>query len=455
MRDVEFMAKLLALDEPWQVHQVVVTPEHKRLDVWLKHRLAASFACPECGRTGPVYDHLPSRRWRHLDHGQFLTWLHARVPRVSCPKHGVRQVAIPWALPRARFTLPFEGHVIDTLLETNVLGASRLLNLSWDEAWHVMERAVARGLRAKKRRTIPLLGVDEKSFAKRHRYVTLVCDLKRGTVEYIAADRKKTSLDAYYQSLTQRQLAGIQAVAMDMWEPFINSTVDHLPGGRSKIVFDRYHIMAYMNKAVDQVRRGEHRLLQEAGDDTLKGTKYLWLFAQENVPAKRAGEFARLRAMHLRTGRAWAIKEALRHLWDYQRKGWALRYWKDWYFWATHSRLKPVVKVAKMIQAHLDNVLTYCDHRITNATSEGLNSKIQTVKKTPTVSATGTTSRRPSFSTAGALPFIRLPRGQKADFFADFGQTAQNYLRFLPTRKSEEPLQVARSSSRPMTPASR
>ena len=128
-------------------------------------------------------------------------------------------------------------------MEADVLGASRLLNISWHEAWHVMERAVERGLHAEKRRVISLLGV-KKSFAKRHRYVTLVCDLKRGTVEYIAADRKKTSLDAYYLSLTKKQLAGIQGVAMDMWDPFIAATVAHDPPWHNKIVFDRYHIMA-------------------------------------------------------------------------------------------------------------------------------------------------------------------------------------------------------------------
>src|SRR5271157_3378464 len=96
-------------------------------------------------------------------------------------------------------------------------------------------------------------------------------------------------------------------------------------------------------------------------------------------------------ALHLKTGRAWAIKESLRDLWAYQRKGWALRHWKRWYFWATHSRLKPVVKVARMIQGHFDNVMTYFDHRITNATSEGLNSKIQTIKKTPMASTIGIT----------------------------------------------------------------
>ena len=160
------------------------------------------------------------------------------------------------------------------LLEADVLGGARLLHLTWDEAWNIMERAVARGQRAKERRAIAHLGVDEKAVAKRHRYVTLVNDLDRGTVEYIGDDRGKTSLDAYYQSLSEDQLAGIEAVAMDMWAPFIESTVAHVPDGQSKIVFDRFHVMKHMTDAVDQVRKEEHRLLQAGGDETLKGTKY-------------------------------------------------------------------------------------------------------------------------------------------------------------------------------------
>jgi transposase len=286
-------------------------------------------------------------------------------------------------------TIPFERHAIAVLLQADVLGGAGLLRLSWDEAWHIMERAVARGQRAKKPRVIARLGVDEKAVAKGHRYVTLVCDLDRSTVEYIADDRKKISLDAYYHSLSREQLAGIEAVAMDMWDPFVTSTIEHVPDGRSKIVYDRFHVMKHMTEAVDAVRKWEHRRLQAEGDETLKRTKYLWLYSEENLPGSAAEKFAALRGLHLKTGRAWAIKESLRDLWAYRRRGWALRHWKHWYFWATHSRLKPVIKVAKMIHGHLENVLTYLDHRITTATCEGLNSKIQAVKKTPMASAIG------------------------------------------------------------------
>ena len=393
MNDRSFFSGLLKLEDPWTVERLSYPPEEKQIDVLLGHRKRVSFSCPECQMRLPLYDHAPSRVWRHLDHGGYVTWLHARVPRVYCLEHGLRRVIVPWALPEARFTSAFESHAIDVLLETNVQGATRLLQISWDEAWNLMERAVARGQHAKKKETITLLGVDEKAVAKGHQYVTLVCDLQRSTVEYIAADREKTSLDAYYLSLSKEQLAGIQAVAMDMWDPFIASTMAHVPDAKSKIVFDRYHVMTHMNKAVDTVRKWEHRLLQENDDDTLKGTKYLWLFAEENLPQKWEERFDALRQLHLRTGRAWAIKEALRDLWLYQKKGWALRHWKRWYFWATHSRLPAVVKAARTVERHLDNVMTFFDHRITNATSEGINSKIQTLKKTPMVSAIATIGR--------------------------------------------------------------
>lgn len=391
MRDIVFFSRLLGVRKPWKVSQVSHASEVKRLDLSLEHRSSVPFACPECRLPLPVYDHAPVRRWRHLDHGDCITWLHARLPRVFCLEHGVRRVHVPWALPEARYTLAFERHAIDVLLETDVLGGARLLHLSWDEAWHLMERAVERGMKAKKRRVIARIGVDEKAVARGHQYVTLVCDLDRGTVEYLAENREKTSLDAYYASLSKKQLAGIQAVAMDMWDPFIASTLAHVPNGKEKIVFDRFHIMKHMNEAVDAVRKEEHRLLMKDDIDILKGTKYWWLYAEENLPEKMVERFDFVRSLNLQTSRAWAIKEALRELWNYRRKGWAELYWKQWYFWATHSRLKPVQKAARTIHRHLANVMTYFDHRITNAVSEGLNSKIQTLKKTPTGIAIGST----------------------------------------------------------------
>jgi transposase len=404
MQTTSLYRDLLGLQLPWKVSRVHLAAEGKQVVVSLAHRPGAAFACPACHALLPVYDHVPRRTWRHLDSGPLVTLVEARIPRVACVLHGVRQADVPWALPRTQFTLAFESWAINVLREADVLGATRLLRISWDEAWGIMERAVARGQRRKQPRPVARLGIDEKAIAKGHSYFTVVSDLDQGTVEYVAKDRKQTSLDAYYDGLSVRQLAGIEAVAMDMWEPYIASTRLYVPQAARKIVYDRYHVMTHMLEAVDAVRKAEHRALQALGNDTLKGTKYLWLYSQENLPEYHEETFAWLRTLHLKTGRAWAIKESLRELWSYQRRGWAERHWRRWYFWATHSRLKPVIQVARLMERHLENVLSYFDHRITNAVSEGLNSKIQAIKKTPAVSATKSTLRsRSTFTAEGSI----------------------------------------------------
>jgi transposase len=407
MRTLDLYRHLLGLQPPWKVSRVNVVPEEKRIDVWVNHRPKARFPCPQCGLELSVVDHVASRTWRPLDTGSFQTWVHARIPRVGCLWDGVRQIHVPWALPRAQLTTAFERWAIDVLKETDVLGATRLLGIHWDQAWGIMERAVLRGRQAKRKHVITHLGVDEKAIAKGHSYFTLVNDLDRGTVEYVAEHRQQESLEEFYRSLSPQQLAGIEAVAMDMWDPFIAATKAYVPEALSKIVFDRYHVMTHVLKAVDEVRKAEHRGLRALGDKTLAGTKYLWLYSQENLPEGQEDWFAALRRLHLKTGRAWAIKESLRDLWAYRRRGWAERHRRRWYFWATHSRLEPMRQVAETLRRHLPKVLTYFDHRITNAVSEGLNSKIGTIKKTHVGSATGSISRWPFTFTAAVSTSIR------------------------------------------------
>jgi transposase len=382
VRDIEFYAQVLGLTDPWYVEDVDLSIENKRVDITVSHHEGRLWACPACEAELPIFDHSEKRAWRHLDTGGFPTWLHARPPRVKCPTDGVRQVRLPWAEPRSRFTTAFERFAIDVLKETDISGAANILKMTWDECWGIMERAVARGKAAKKPQVPALIGVDEKAVRKGHSYMTLVYDIAGGTVEYIADDRKQSSLDGYFGAFSPAQRATITAVAMDMWEPYINSVKENLTDAEKKIVFDRFHIMKHMGEAVDTVRKGEHRELRAEGIDTLTGSKYLWLYAEKNLPDKHKSRFRDLKTLNLRTGRAWAIKESLAALWSYHRLGWALQFYKQWFFWATHSRLKAVIDVAYMIKRHLYGVLNYFSAaRITNAAAEGLNSKIQTIKK--------------------------------------------------------------------------
>ena len=380
MQDTALYQYLLGLQSPWTVSHVNLDVNAQRVDVWAAHPEDAAWACPHCSTVLPLYDHAEERAWRHLDSCQFQTHLHARIPRVACREHGVVQVTVPWAEPRARFTLLFERLAIAVLRQCDVSGATRILRISWDEAWGLLEQAVTRGRARKVRTVVRRIGVDEKAAAKGHRYLTVVCDLDEGTVEHIAEDRKQESLAGYYAALSQEQLTGIEAVAMDMWEPYIQATRAKVPDAAAKIVFDRFHVMGHVSKAVDTVRKQEQRDLMAVGDETLKGSKYLWLYSRENVPERRRNEFAALRRQVLKVGRAWALKEALRRLWHYVYPASGWKFWKQWYCWATHSRLKPMRQAAETIRRHIANIVTYYQHPITNAMSEGLNSQIQKIK---------------------------------------------------------------------------
>jgi len=382
VQDTKLFETILGIQTPWHIGRVALDTTGERVDLWAAHE-DTRWPCPECQQELPTRDHAEERMWRHLDTCQYQTFLHARVPRVDCPTHGVRQVRVPWAEARSRFTVLMERLIIDLIQQcSTVLGACRIARITGDEAWGVMSRAVARGRARKVAQPIPYIGVDEKAFRKGHRYHTIVCDLQRSTVEFVAEERRTDSLAAYYQALTDEQRDGLQAVAMDMWEPYISATRSGLPDGGEKIVFDRFHIMRDMTKAVDTVRKQEHRGFLRAGEDSpLTGTKYLWLFSDERRPDHHADSFATLQALNLKVGRAWAIKEALRTLWTFRQGAAVRRFFTRWYDWAIRSRLEPVKKSAAMLKRHLDGVLRYVKHPITNGVAEGLNSKIMSIKR--------------------------------------------------------------------------
>lgn len=383
MQDTKLFETILGMQAPWKISRVALDTSGECVDLWAEHAEDTRWPCPECEQALSCRDHAEERVWRHLDTCQYQTFLHARVPRVDCPTHGVRQVRVPWAEARSRFTLLMERLIIDLILQcSTVTGACRIAGISWDEAWGVMDRAVGRGRARKQARPIPYIGVDEKAFRKGHRYHTIVCDLERSTVEYVAEDRRIDSLGAYYDQLTPAQRDALAGVAMDMWEPYIQATRTRLPDGDGRIVFDRFHIMREMTKAVDTVRKQEHRtFLREDGESPLTKTKYFWLFSEERLPERHAETFAAVQALELKVGRAWAIKEGLRTLWTYRQPAAVRRFFDHWYAWAIRSRLDPVKKVARMIQRHLDGVLRFVKHPITNGVAEGLNSKIMSIKR--------------------------------------------------------------------------
>ncbi len=194
----------------------------------------------------------------------------------------------------------------------------------------------------------------------------------------VVPERTRAAADQLWATLTPEQKQTVEAVAVDMWEPFIRTIEKPVP--EADIVHDKFHISKYLGEAVDQVRRQEHKELMAQGDETLTGTRQLWLYNPENFGPEQSKEFSAVKDLELKVARAWAAKELFSKFWNYQEEGWARRFFKDWFGWVSRSRLKPVVEVAPMLKRHLDNLLTYLKHQITNAVTEGLNSKIQSLK---------------------------------------------------------------------------
>ena len=382
MDDRTLYAKLLGLTAPWGVEKVELKLQEGEVHITVALPKKELWVCPECLERAPIHDH-NERTWRHLDTFQYKTYVHARVPRLDCPTHGVRQLRVPWAEEDARFTALFEGLLILWLQQaSSVEAVARQAGISWDQAKGVMDRAVARGLARRPQEPLRYVGIDETSQRRGHKYFTIVSNLETSKVLQVNDDRKTESLDAFWKTLTPEQLAGIEAVAMDMWLPYINSTREHLPGADRKIVFDKFHIAQHLGKAVDDVRKAEHRELMAEGKEWLKGTKYLWLHNPEKLTVSKWRAFLRLLKSHsFRTGRAWAISQTLMALFDYVYPGVAEKKFREWYSWAIRSRLEPIKRVARMIRDHWDNIRTYFEHRITNAGAESVNALIQKVKR--------------------------------------------------------------------------
>lgn len=377
MRDTEFYDGILGLTPPWKVEAVQLDTDRKSVEVKVGYKAGTLWAS-EAGERLPTYDHV-ERQWRHLDTCGFETLIICRVPRVQTPEGRIETVPVPWAGPRSRFTLLYERFAIEVLLAARSLSAAaELLGLSWDQMQRIMDRAVERGLERRELKELRHVGMDEKSFAKGQSYVSLLTELDQGRVLEVKEGHDREAADLLLATLPPEALQAIEAVCIDMSGHFAAAAREALP--QAALVHDRFHISAHLNDAVAEVHREENRRLQKLGDERLKGTQRFFGFDPDKLNEEQAVKFAELKDSDLKSARAWAIKEVFRRFWYYTYEGSARKFFKSWFGWASRSRLQPIIKVAKMLKRHFENIITYLRHPITNAVTEGLNSKIQAIK---------------------------------------------------------------------------
>jgi transposase len=382
MKSTELYEHILGITSPWFVASVEIDDTKETVEELLDHQTGPGlFHCPECGQTAPVYDHNPPRTWRHLDTCQFQTLLRARTPRVDCPTCGVLTAALAWAHPHGRFTLLFESFAIDVLSLTQVQGrAAALLRLSPDQVRHLLARSVERGLeRRSTTRRIPPVTLDEKSLFTGQHYVSLLCDGQQGNVLEVVEHRTQEAAEELLKKgLSKEQRAAVEVVSLDLWPAFSAAAQAQAPDAEQ--VYDRFHLSEHLNKAVDQTRRAENKRMSRAGDDRLKGTRYLWLRAPENLTEKQAEQLETLSRESLETVQVYQMKEAFRAFFTCRTEAEATASFADWVKQALHLNNKPLRTVVRMFQRHWSGLLAWFRHPVSNGIAESINERIQQLK---------------------------------------------------------------------------
>ena len=374
MRDTDLFGMALAIASPWVVRRSDFDAAAKRLDIHLDFAKGSRFACPVCGAAGcPAYDS-EDKTWRHLNFFQHEAYLHARVPRVTCRGCGIKQVAVPWARPDSGFTLLFEAFIMAMVQAMPVAVVARMIN-EWDtRLWRVIHHYVEQARQRADHSDVTRVAFDETASRRGHNYVTLFVDLMRRRVLFVAEGKDAATVEAFANDLAAHggDPAAIAEVGIDMSPAFIAGTAQSLPN--AAITFDKFHLVKLINEAVEEVRRAEQKSRAE-----LKNSRYLWLKNPPNLSERQRAQLDSLAGAKLKTGRAYRIRLAFQELY-LQPAASAQTFLKKWYWWATHSRLPPVIAAARTIKRHWNGILRWFHTRIANGIMEAINSLVQAAK---------------------------------------------------------------------------
>ena len=371
----EFFNSLLSFPNYWIVENVEHDVLADEVNIYVKFDVKVyKEMYPE--KYLGIHDYNNYRTWRHLDILQYKTYINARLPRLKNIDSTIKTIKPFWGTLSDRHTYLFERRIIDTLLATkNQTKTSLLQQCSFDMVNRILHQSTQRGLESRDKNIIyTQLSIDEKSFKKGHNYVTVLSDPETGNIIDVSEGRTKASCNKLINNnLNTKQKEKVEQVSIDMWEAFINTVKEVLP--KSKIVHDRFHLVKYLNNAVDMVRRREVKKHEE-----LKNSKYALLKNQFNLTIKQYFKFEEVLSLNTKVGLAWRLKECFKGLFGSPDYYDAQRRFTDWLSFCNWENIPEISKVAKMFINHFVGVCNALVETISNAMAERLNGKIQEIK---------------------------------------------------------------------------
>jgi transposase len=355
-----------------------------RIEARVAPRKNSRARCCRCDRPGATYDHQHERRFDFVPLWGLVVFLLYAPRRVDCRDCGVHVEAMPWARGKSSMTAVYMSFLATWARRLSWTETARVFGSTWDNVCRAVEWVVEYGLEHRDLDGIAAIGVDEVQYRKGHKYLTLVYQIDAGCrrLLWITETRTVKAFNGFFTWLGKARSEALRVVCSDMWKPYLNVIQRH--ASQALNVLDKFHIVAHLNKAVDETRRRDATELRRQGDDvTLKHTRWCLLKRPGNLTTKQAGRLRGLLRLNLRTARAYILKEDFNHFWTYVSVTWAGKFLDQWCEMVMRSGIAPMKAKAKMLQSHRDLILNYFRAKkdYSSAVVEGLNTKVKLVTR--------------------------------------------------------------------------
>ncbi|MCP4372527.1 MAG: ISL3 family transposase, partial [Deltaproteobacteria bacterium] len=344
----------------------------------VKERKGSQGVCSKCKKAAPTYDHLKERCFRFVPVWGCIVMLAYTPRRIRCPQHGVIVEHIPWAHGKSPICEPFRIFLSHWAKYLSWLEVSRQFRVSWKNVFESVEHVVEYGLKHRNLDNIKAIGIDEIQYLKGHKYLTLVFQIDSACKRllFVGQNRSAKTLLRFFIDFGKERSQQLQAICSDLWKPYLKIVKRKAP--KAIHILDRFHVMKYLNDAVDQTRRAETTQLKQDGyEPILEKSRWCLLKNKRNQKTSQLAKLRELVQYNLKTVRCYLLKEAFQHFWTYKTRRGAERFLRTWTTRAMRSRLPEIKKVAKRLRKHQELLLNYfcVKERLSNGVVEGFNLK--------------------------------------------------------------------------------
>lgn len=377
------------------------------IEVPIEPRANSRPICSGCGRPGPGFDRRRARRFEFVPLWQMAVFFVYAMRRVDCPRCGVTVEQVPWAEGKHRLTRSYQWFLAGWAKRLSWSETAAAFHTSWDHVRNAVDYAVRWGLAHRELKGLEAIGVDEVQWKRGQQYLTLAYQIDAGAKRllWIGKERTEESFREFFKLLGSEASQGLKYVCSDMWKAYLNVIAAEAP--RAIHILDRFHIMAKMNQAIDEVRRAEaNRLKADGYEPVLKHSRWCLLKRPENRTTRQTVKLRELLQYNLQSVRAHLQREDFQRFWEYASPSWAGKFLDEWTTRVMRSKIEPMKKMAQTLRSHRELILNWFEARgaISSGVVEGMNNKVKLTTRKSYGFRTEEAVKLALYHNLGALP---------------------------------------------------